>query len=283
MEELQTIKFKCHKCSKLYVYNKALETHLKKCGELEVPRKFPCKYCNKEFSYQPGKSLHEKTCKSKNNNSVTASTTTNINSNNNQTNYFNITNIGSERLPRISKEEILKIFSSGNPIENGFNYLYSIPENHNLLITNPSSDFANCISNGKQKKVMKDTIIRRKIDTLFESLMVLFFEYYYTSKDDSHFSTNKDLILNTLKSLQIRIIEKNFSQKFIKEFSALLYNYKELVKSTWLNKEESDNIEFFDKDKYLELIKELKYKLLEHQGKSFRVLDDELDSDDDFS
>jgi len=251
-----------------------------KIHDVREDKKYYCNNCKKEFAYYQNRWRHEKTCKSKNNNSVTASTTTNIN--NNQTNYITINNIGSERLPRISKEEILKIFSSGNPIENGFNYLYSIPENHNLLITNPSSDFANCINNGKQKKVMKDTIIRRKIDTLFESLMVLFFEYYYTSKDDSHFSTNKDLILNTLKSLQIRIIEKNFSQKFIKEFSALLYNYKELVKSTWLNKEESDNIEFFDKDKYLELIKELKYKLLEHQGKSFRVLDDELDSDNDF-
>jgi len=274
MEESQQNKFKCVKCSKPYMYNKALQTHIAKCGIIEDNRKFPCKYCNKEFSYRQGKSFHEKTCKTKNN---PITQTTMITNNN----YITINNIGSERLPRISKEENLKIFSSGNPIENGFNYLYSIPENHNLLITNPSSDFADCITDGKQKKVMKDRIIRRKIDTLFECLMVLFFEYYYTSRDDSHFSKNKDLILNTLKSLQIRIIEKQFSQKFIKEFSALLYNYKESVKSTWFNKEDPDNIQFFDKDKYLELIKELKYILLEHQGTSFKILDDELYSDDE--
>jgi len=279
MEDTQKVKFQCQKCNKEYKYEKTLKTHLSKCGVPQEPRKFPCKYCNKEFSYHQNKYFHEKTCKTKNHQLDKQSTT--ITNNNN--NYITINNIGSERLPRISKEEILKIFSSGNPIENGFNYLYSIPENHNLLITNPSSDFADCITDGKQKKVMKDRIIRRKIDTLFECLMVLFFEYYYTSRDDSHFSKNKDLILNTLKSLQIRIIEKQFSQKFIKEFSALLYNYKESVKSTWFNKEDPNNIQFFDKDKYLELIKELKYILLEHQGTSFKILDDELYSDDDFS
>ena len=257
MEEVVD-RFICELCNKSYKLKKALETHKSKCGVVQDTIKFPCRYCNKVYSYQQGRSFHEKKCKL----------------------MLTINEVGCEKFPKISKEEILRILLSDNILEAGLDYLYSIPENHNLLIKSPSSEYAECISDGKLRKISMNTRIRLKMHSLLDGLMVLFIEYYYMYDDDSDFDKNKDIVLSKLRSLQMLILTKQTSPKFIKEWSIVLSNYKDSIMTTWEKRRESlRSIEYFDKSKYFNLIKELKENLIVNQHNNFGIFNDNINVD----
>ena len=220
LEDNNTKKFYCSKCSKEYLTQKHLNNHEEKCIGISI---LTCPKCMKTFSNRHSKSRHIKNnnCKAKsimhankpeiiingNNNIINNNTT-----NNTINNTFIINNYGSERLDYLSNEDMYNILISNNSIplyieQKHFNK--DFPENHNIMYDDKSKR-CKIKENDKWKTINLSLISTKLINDNSNSLLV----YFNKNKDELNEKIKNEELYYYILNKLLLIKNKNDKEKY---------------------------------------------------------------------
>ena len=264
--------FSCSICNKSYKSYQSLWNHNNKFhNELDIritnkERNFKCIKCNKEFTRKDNMLTHlEKTCKNKDkpdpntelkqqlielqkkvekletkNNSNINNTVNGTLNNGNINNIIYINKPGTENMLELNKKEVVEIFdkdiSGLLTFVEKVNFNNRLPANHSFCTKNLGGPYLSVYDtdNSKvkqdRKKYFFEEIISKTVSKM-EELYKINKGYFKANKQKSIEDTLKRL--NELKSMDMN---KKIFKEMLKQLNILSYNDREVVETTWENK-----------------------------------------------